>query len=289
MNKNVVSMMAAVTITALVFAATETSPMDDLTLKKRLYSQFGVSSYRPEITTRFVSVNEIPLEQMARVLEDMVRDGLATLEAKNVEGKEHVSTRSLEGAIYHLRNFHSIHTASLLENIILREESDPLLQKASIGLSALLTYVDITGTKSLPFIQENFVKGRVTEYTRCYLYKNLRYVIPRLIGENKNDDVEQFYSFMIDMTQAEESFNLAQKTLDELLCEFVDGYEYSIQREKVVRKFLNSANELERIHCREIQSQIDKISSDKRVDLSQRFKVAEVQKEPKAAETPLTP
>ncbi|MCL1857492.1 MAG: hypothetical protein FWF84_07650, partial [Kiritimatiellaeota bacterium] len=67
-------------VAAMTTMAEETLPMSDAELGKILWGQFGVTSYELEWTFRIAREREIPSEQMARVLERIVRKGLVAQE-----------------------------------------------------------------------------------------------------------------------------------------------------------------------------------------------------------------
>ena len=73
--------------------------------------------------------------------------------------------------------------------------------------------------------------------------------------------------------QTEKDFTCA-RWFDDFLCETLNDYANSVQRIQAIEKFLDSTQELERNHFRNIKAEIDAIPADKRTNLSKRFKLA---------------
>jgi len=173
---------------AIAMMAWWTHPINDETLKEILdimfNSSISPSRPQPDAAMRFARDNNIPSEQMTRVLEGMVRDGLA-VEEKRARGEEpyiYFSDGSLIGSIHHLKDFHGTNTVALLKECITNSHHN-------VSLYGMLAYVRIEGTNAIPFLREVIGQERVQSSSRRFFYLNV--------------DAAAFRDFMVEMAQTE--------------------------------------------------------------------------------------
>ena len=184
----------------------------------------------------------IPPEQMAKTLENIVQEGVAELK----KAEHGLSWSVMRVKIYKpmemLQTFHGTNTVSLLKKCILSND-------VGVSYSAARTYISIAGADSIPFFRDAIVKGELNGAQRgglCTLIgghyiinTDIGYVpyIKKLKENNQFSDLVKFYDFMKEMTQTERDLGVAQH-LDHILCDNVDGYKQSVQRQKALERIL---------------------------------------------------
>ena len=208
----------------------------------------------------------IPTERMARVLEEIIRESLDSIE--KAEGKRPPSARYVIYVILRqLKDFRTPDTLDLLRECALSTDAWVCYSAAEI----YITFLE-GGGDSAAFLQKVHSKGLFPEESRFFDF--LQGIIEKLKEKGQNDDVEKLHAVMLDMMWTEqEAVNAAR--LDKVLCATLDGYEQSIQREQTMQRLRVSVQEHNRKYFDAIKTEIEALPAEKRTDLSKRFKAVE--------------
>ena len=273
------TMLSIVVVSALA----QGQQVDEEALQKRITDIFKgcfVEYKIPENARELALESGASPEQIRETLEGMIRKNLPIVAeirkreerlfrrdvpilARGLPDEYLVAVNKVTSAIRLLRCFHDSNTLDLMREYALFED-------ATVGGCAIDTYIAIAGGDATPFLREIIAK----EDARIYVPWVLGKIIPSFKAENRNEDVEKFHAFLLDMLRMEQDWYRVTR-LDEILCAVLDGYPQSIQRKQVMRWFLNVVNdEIICQRCREILAEIDEIPADKRTDLSKLFRPA---------------
>ena len=277
-------------ISTLIMAQ-EQQQMDDMTLKKHIRSMSG--GHTPPIKIEvdekgqlfvpprsdskftlqdFSNKYEISPERMTKVLEDMIKNRLSTpgKTPQDEYGAGHNENPGiLQNLIPRLKSFHGTNTLELLGKCMLQDDDNT-------RYSAVETYVSITGADAIPFLREYIAEGRMKSKGYPFYFRFLKSTIVKLKEKHQHEDIEKFNVFMLDMLRVEQYAGDVDY-LDRTLCITLDGYETSTQRENGIKRYINTESEHYRNHFGVIQSKLDKVPVENRIDLSKRFKLSEQQ------------
>lgn len=184
------------------------------------------TGWRPPTIQDVANWHKVPPEQMASVLEEIIRERLPILEKREDNNMTRRTATQARTCISALEVFHSANTLALLKECVLSSDG-------SIRDNAVISYVTIARATSIPFIQRAFAEGRVNN--SWLVYTRVEDVIAELKKENKTADVERFSVFLKDRLQTEANFFCVKK-LDEILCANVDGYTDNPQRQTTLKR-----------------------------------------------------
>ena len=240
-------------------------------LMEKILSRAGVSSPYTNLTQDvqlLANTYGISSNQMAEILEGIVREGLSEIENTKEVIPWGLRRINAYKPIEMLELFQGTNTLALLKECILSEDEETCI-------TASKTYLSILGIASIPFFQEIFEKRKLgngtSKYVRtCSLFGNWS-----TDPKRQTSDVEKLYAFMIDLAQTDQSYGVIG-VLNRILCANVDGYVNSIQREQSIQRFLDVLNEFDRNYAKGIQDEINRIPTEQRTDLSQGFRVISV-------------
>lgn len=205
-------------VVAAAMAQEQQRRMDGGTLKKIILDEL-CSGHRPPIQ-RDANNNVIPYhrptaqdianwhnvsaEQMANILEEMLRENLSAFEKIPEPNPEDWDARGIyNGAalgvfplIRALQTFHGADTIDLLKKSI-------MVNHNLISDNAIETYVVIDGVKSFPFFREVIKSEGLNQGQRNRIIQRLQGTITKLAEKKQAADVEQFDAFLREMKQTE--------------------------------------------------------------------------------------
>jgi len=247
---------------------------DDVALKS-LIRRTAFSGHEPSPTVQGIAtVFKIPPERMAKILEEIIREGLSDMEKAEGDAKTSPS-HQVSAALRQLKDFRSPNTLKLIKECAIVSKND------RIRCTAVQAYIENANRDGgiVDFLREVVTEGHLSGMSRYEVYQSLGGIVGYKEGfltelkvKNKNDDAEKLLVFMLDRVLVEQEwFGVYQ--LDSVLCINLDGYAQSIQRAQIVQKFVNSKHDWVRNRFGEIKAEIDKIPAGQRTDLSQRFKL----------------
>ena len=153
---------------------------------------------------------------MARVLEELVREELSTLEkAQGVE--KQVCEGFISTLVQQFKYFHGADTPALVKEcaLILGDRS------------TVEDYITLSGGggDSVFLLRDFIARGDTKDFDRYPLYECLGNFIPQLTGKGQTADVDKILAFMKEMIQTEQGLGSARE-LDKILCahlEFNEG------------------------------------------------------------------
>ncbi len=148
----------------------------------------------------------------------------------------------------------------------------PFLDKMSkstneyIRIDASLAYINLLGLEAAPFLFRVVLDTQFKEYDRYRMYKTFTNQIKRSENIASAFKVNESYMRLLKIMEKENG-PMAVTELDRILCDKLDGYATSIQRERVVKRFSQSETQAVRNHFGKIWEEIEKIPADKRANL----------------------
>ena len=252
---------------------TEGQPVDDLTLKKAFYYFTINSARRPPLIEgegpnldsieEFATKYNIPSERMAKALEDIIRECLAW--EKEFGG----STEDDGGLPWGYRCIPLLATyggpgaRALLKECL--SSKHYLAHRLPVE-----TYIRIADTDAIPFVRDILTDARFY-HQNVPIYTFLHYYIKgRLSNNMQTADAEKWHAFLVDMLEIEDDYSAAN-FLDILLCNTLDGYTASIQRDRFVQRFLNLPEHWAYSRFKGMKSEIDRVPVAECTDLRKRF------------------
>ncbi len=138
---------------------------------------------------------------------------------------------------------------------------------------AATSYVKIAGLDAVPFVRK-ILSGSDERYGLSCKYLVSKEFFDQIAkseaAKAPQEKIDDAYGMLVDQAQTVAYVGHADE-IDKFLCERLQGYRASVQRERVVERFLNSANEIARTNFKKKQDEIQKTLKTERVDLSNRF------------------
>jgi len=281
---------------AFTMSASELPPPDLTPLIEKILSLSGIAPPYTNLASNVEELtlaHEIPRERMTKVLESIIREGLADLEKMDDPRSHH---HDYEGAfVYVISPMQMLQGLNETNSFIALLRECVLSRNGSVFVFATSTYVTIVGTDAIPLLREAIE----TRLSKCKPYETARLSLYNFFGGGTNASVyagfirefkekhpsseaDKFYAFMIDMAQTENNpFSIV--AIDEALCHALSDYKHSVQRERISERGATIASNLNSfaVHeaFRKMRSKVEEVPSDKRTDLSKRLKLAEPPKE----------
>lgn len=156
----------------------------------------------------------------------------------------------------------------------------PWLEKTSdesewpdVRTRAAVNYVKIAGLDAVPFVQK-ILSGSDEKYGFYCKHPVSKEFFDQIIraeaAKAPQEKIDAAYEMLIDQAQTVPYVGHADE-IDKFLCERLQGYRASVQRERVVERFVNSTNEIARANFRKKQDELQKTPKAERIDLSIRF------------------
>jgi len=235
----------AVCLAALLGIANVTiaqEPPDDETLKRAIGIILVEASWDDLPTDpeyRFTTIQDIAdkhkasPEQMTRVLEELVREELSTLEkAQGVE--KQVCEGFISTLVQQFSHFHGPDTPALVKECAL----------IFGDRSTVEDYITLSGGggDSVFLLRDFIARGDTKDFDRYPLYERLGNFIPQLTGKGQTADVDKILAFMKEMIQTEQGLGSARE-LDKILCAHLEGYADDPQRQPVLKRIEVMAEE----------------------------------------------
>ena|GEM_PF-1693193 len=213
----------------------------DEELKQRLFGYTGYSDFPDNTIHTLINRNGIPTEQLTRVIEGVVREGIDSAakgrsvfwewENENDRMAYNAAISRLEKAMYLLPLFQNANTVPLLRECVLCKDE-------GVSLQAALFIVDFLGVEAFPFLLECFEKGRLTHQTRWLFYANLDGTFGRFKEKHGDDNAEGFYALVKGLAQLEQNDDdLHAQRIDKFLCSNFGDYETSGHRKEIRDRF----------------------------------------------------
>lgn len=152
-------------------------------------------------------------------------------------------------------------------------ESKTVSQDEHIRSIAANGIINILGTDSIEFIRKVKLNGLYRERDLYNMYETFGGRLKAEIKEGTERDRSSAYEFLLGLADKEEASDTA-KMLDQILCETLDGYAVSIQREQTAERMIRNGPDHSRPHFEGIKSEIERTPREKRIDVRQRLKKA---------------
>jgi hypothetical protein len=145
-----------------------------------------IERYRPTIQD-VANKLEITPEQMARVVEEMIRERLPVVEKNEDNFATYMAKLQFEVCIPMLETFHNANSLALLKECALLEDK-------TIRDTAIMSYAAIAGADSIPFLREALAEGRIK--LRWHFDRRLEEIATRLREKNNIEDADKFIAFI---------------------------------------------------------------------------------------------
>ena len=138
---------------------------------------------------------------------------------------------------------------------------------------AAVSYVKIAGLDATPFVQK-ILSGIEEKYDigckRVVAKEFFEQVAKAESEKAPQAKIDAAYKMLVEQAQTVAYVGHADE-IDKFLCERLQGYRASIQREKIVERFVDSENEIARANFGKKRDEIQKTPKAERTDLSKRF------------------
>ena len=146
-------------------------------------------------------------------------------------------------------------------------------QWAGVRQNAAVSYVKVAGLDATPFVQKILSGSRETYDFHCKYLATKEFFEQIAKAESEKapqKKIDAAYKMLVEQAQTVAYVGHADE-IDKFLCERLQGYRASIQREKIVGRFVDSENEIARANFGKKRDEIQKTPKAERTDLSNRF------------------
>ncbi len=199
----------------------------------------------------------IPVSNVVRVAQNIAKEDLARLEGGSAVNRD-AQLRQCQVMLILLGAIGDASALPFLEAMSV-SSNDTVRYSASQGV------VNILGINSVAFLRKVVTDGRHSEWDRYNMYERFGSIIEKERKKNPNQNMGDAYRCLLELAEKEKE-SMAATMLDDLLCNALDGYASSIERERVAKQFCESDNELVRKHFVTIKEEIEKVPDAKRKD-----------------------
>ena len=218
----------------------------------------------------FAEKNGIPKAVYVKIFEHVIDEDLAYFE------KEAAKNNNL--------GFYGDRGARAAGNIILMGKIGdpaflPYLEKMSESFrmgtrtQASIAYVKIAGLDAVPFVRKILSEKDEKYDFHCKYLATKEFFEQIAKAESEKapqKKIDAAYKMLVEQAQTVAYVGHADE-IDKFLCERLQGYRASIQREKIVERFVDSENEIARANFGKKRDEIQKTPKAERTDLSNRF------------------
>ena len=208
----------------------------------------------------YANEHRIPISNMVNVAQTVAEEGFAMLESGSITNKEESAAvmrycgilMGFMGCTKAPSALPYLQSRSVNENYDIREI-------ASQGI------INILGADATSFLRKAEQDGAHEKNEFYSLYKTF---VGRLKAENKTlPEVTKAkaYVFLLELAETE-GYGDTVQMIDEVLCETLNGYSTSFQRERVAERMLRTGPDYSRPHFAAIREEIEKTPKEKRKD-----------------------
>lgn len=207
----------------------------------------------------------IPISNMVTEARIIAEEGIVMLSSGNISNREEKAdlTRYCRKLITFMSHTKDLSALSYLENKSASVNED-IRETASRGV------VNILGTGAIPFLRKVKSDGTHTPRDLYSLYESFGYKIRMEKKNNPKAKVDDAYAFLLELVVEEEESGGTVKMLDRVLCETLDGYSTSVQREGVAERMVETGPDYSRPHFEAIKAEVEKTPKAKRKDFTAR-------------------
>lgn len=208
----------------------------------------------------------IPVSNLVNEAQTIAEEGLAILGSGSVTNQEEKASlmrycKILIGFMGYTKDSSAL---PYLETKSFSED-DEIRQLASYGI------ISIMGKDSVGFLEKAKRGGVHTQRDLYQLYESFGRDVQREREVNPSIPLDDANGFLLEVLEKEKASGTA-KMLDLILCETLDGYAVSIQREQTVERMIRNGPDHSRPHFEGIKSEIERTPREKRIDVRQRLK-----------------
>jgi len=210
----------------------------------------------------YAKEHRIPVSNMVGVAQTVAEEGFAMLESGSITNKKDAAAvmrycRIVMGFMGYTKDPSALpylRSRSLDENYDIRET-------ASQGV------INVLGADAISFLREAQQDGVHKKNEFYSLYKTFA---GRFKADKKTLTESariKAYAFLLELIKEEEAGDTV-KMLDRVLCETLEGYPASVQREKMADRMVKAGSEYSRPHFEAIKAEIEKTPTAKRKDFT---------------------
>ena len=247
---------------------TQAKPLADAMRRTMRPKAGGPSS---EWIKSIIRDNGIPKDAYVATIEKIAEESIAdTVVFTNYQGKATIGFRSGLAVPTLINCIGSLGDPEFLPWL---EKQANESQWAGVRERASIAYVKIAGLDASPFVQK-ILTGSEEKYDF-----NCKYLVSKEFFEQiakaesektPQKKIDTAYKMLVEQAQTVAYVGHADE-IDKFLCERLQGYRASIQREKIVERFVDSENEIARANFGKKRDEIQKTPKAERTDLSKRF------------------
>lgn len=210
----------------------------------------------------YAKENGIPISNMVAEARIITEEGLSMLSSGNITNREERAdlTRYCRKLITFMSHTKNLSTLPYLEHKSFSVNGD-IRETASRGL------VNILGIDAISFLRKIKRDGTHTPRELYSLYESFGFKIRKEEENNPNAKLDDAYEFLLELLEKEEAGDTA-KMLDQLLCETLDGYPTSVQRQQVAERMVKAGPDNSRLHFEAIRAEVEITPKDKRKDFT---------------------
>lgn len=210
---------------------------------------------------KYAENNRIPISDMVGEAQTIAKEGFAILESGSITNKEEITAvlRYCETLIGFMGTTKDPSAIPYLE-IQSTSAYDDIRRTASNRI------INILGAKSIEFLRK-VTNDKLYKRDLYSLYESFGFKIKMEIKNNPNAKLNDAYNFLLEVSETEEAGDTA-KMIDQILCETLNGYSTSVQREKMAERMVRVGPDYSRHHFETIQLEVKKTPKEKRKDFS---------------------
>ena len=212
-----------------------------------------------ELIFTYARENGIPREAVIRTALSIAEEACAKFEAHGYKKEVVIEKLRCNSMLVFLGNSGDLSVLPFLEG---KSKST----NDYIRIDASLAYIRLSGVNAAPFLLRAAAAKRHSEMDRYQMYRSFGDQISAAKGKDSKVKLDDAYQCLVRLVETEEMGGPAE-LLDKVLCDVLEGYATSVQRDKVARRFSISINEYYKNHFNKVKEEIEKVPSVNRANL----------------------
>ena len=218
---------------------------------------------RPDDTLLLYAKNNgIPVHDMVTEAKNVAEEGLAMLSSGNITNRDEKSelTRYCRKLLTFMSHTKDPSALPYLELKSTSADRD-IRETASRGV------VNVLGIEAISFLRKIERDGTHTPREFYSLYETFGRRVRMEKKNNPKARLDDAHQFLLESVEKEKAGDTV-KMIDQVLCETLEGYPASVQREKVADRMVKAGPEYSRPHFEAVKAEIEKTPTAKRKDFT---------------------
>lgn len=266
MQKRIIlACFAQIAILAAYVGIANSEPLTEKEIRLRSWMINISKQFEPQKMSKseqiisYAKNNDIPVETVIQMAISIADESCTMFEVQGLKKEAGIEAMKCNCMLSFLSSAGDLSVLPFLENKC-KSTND------YIRIDASLAYIRLAGTNSAALLRRAAADKRYSERDRYRMYREFGAQIRASKQKNPDAKLVAAYQCLLDLAEKEELGDAA-KMLDQVVCDAIEGYKTSVQREQVARRLSRSGDEYYKNHFNKIKNEIEQVPVAKRTNL----------------------